>query len=59
MQMVGWKDASPVITADGKVKAPAQYTGMIDAFRQTVRNEGFLALYKGLLPNSVKVMFLA
>ncbi|BBN01669.1 solute carrier family 25 (mitochondrial phosphate transporter), member 23/24/25/41 [Marchantia polymorpha subsp. ruderalis] len=56
MQMVGWKDASPVITADGKVKAPAQYTGMIDAFRQTVRNEGFLALYKGLLPNSVKVV---
>ncbi|KAL3695589.1 hypothetical protein R1sor_009665 [Riccia sorocarpa] len=56
MQMVGWKDASPVITADGKVKAPVQYTGMIDAFRQTVRNEGFLALYKGLLPNSVKVV---
>ncbi|KAL2642183.1 hypothetical protein R1flu_009770 [Riccia fluitans] len=56
MQMVGWKDASPVITADGKVKAPVQYSGMVDAFRQTVRNEGFLALYKGLLPNSVKVV---
>lgn len=56
MQMVGWKDASAVITADGQVKAPVQYKGMIDAFRQTVGNEGFGALYKGLLPNSVKVV---
>ncbi|CAM6100230.1 unnamed protein product [Calypogeia fissa] len=56
MQMSGWKDASPVLMADGTVKAPVQYSGMVDAFRQTVRNEGFLALYKGLLPNSVKVV---
>ncbi|CAM6089737.1 unnamed protein product [Calypogeia fissa] len=56
MQMSGWKDASPVLMSDGTVKAPVQYSGMVDAFRQTVRNEGFLALYKGLLPNSVKVV---
>ncbi|KAI3505283.1 hypothetical protein L1887_27325 [Cichorium endivia] len=54
MQMVGWKDAASVVTADGK--AAVEYTGMIDAFRKTVRYEGFRALYKGLVPNSVKVV---
>lgn len=53
MQMVGWKDASTVITGDGQ-KIALEYTGMIDAFRKTVRYEGFRALYKGLVPNSVK-----
>ncbi|ERN08880.1 mitochondrial adenine nucleotide transporter ADNT1 [Amborella trichopoda] len=56
MQMVGWKDASSILTADGRSKAPLEYTGMVDAFRKTVRNEGFGALYKGLVPNSVKVV---
>ncbi|KNA25282.1 hypothetical protein SOVF_007710 [Spinacia oleracea] len=55
MQMVGWKDASTVITGDGQ-KIALEYTGMIDAFRKTVRYEGFRALYKGLVPNSVKVV---
>lgn len=55
MQMVGWKDASSVLTGDGRSKAQLEYTGMIDAFRKTVRHEGFRALYKGLVPNSVKV----
>ncbi len=55
MQMVGWKDASSIITADGQVRAPVQYNGMVDAFRKTVKNEGLWALYKGLVPNSVKV----
>ncbi|KAK4758540.1 hypothetical protein SAY87_019841 [Trapa incisa] len=54
MQMVGWRDASSVVTGDGKGKAPLEYTGMVDAFRKTVRHEGFQALYKGLVPNSVK-----
>ncbi|KAL8111241.1 mitochondrial adenine nucleotide transporter ADNT1-like [Apium graveolens] len=54
MQMVGWKDASSIITGGGK--APLEYTGMIDAFRKTVKYEGFGALYKGLVPNSVKVV---
>lgn len=55
MQMVGWKDASSIVTGDGRSKAPLEYTGMVDAFRKTVRHEGFGALYKGLVPNSVKV----
>ncbi|KAB5564585.1 hypothetical protein DKX38_004639 [Salix brachista] len=54
MQMVGWKDAASVVTGDGKGKAALEYTGMVDAFRKTVRHEGFGALYKGLVPNSVK-----
>ncbi|CAF2049044.1 unnamed protein product [Brassica rapa subsp. trilocularis] len=56
MQMVGWKDASSVITGDGRGKAPIEYSGMVDAFRKTVRHEGLGALYKGLVPNSVKVV---
>lgn len=56
MQMVGWKDAASVVTGDGKTKAALEYNGMVDAFRKTVRHEGFGALYKGLVPNSVKVV---
>ncbi|CAN8248182.1 unnamed protein product [Cochlearia groenlandica] len=56
MQMVGWKDASSVVTGDGRSKASLEYNGMVDAFRKTVRHEGFGALYKGLVPNSVKVV---
>lgn len=56
LQMVGWKSASPIITPDGQVKQPMQYTGMVDAFRKTVKYEGVGALYKGLVPNSVKVL---
>ncbi|KAG6725576.1 hypothetical protein I3842_02G039200 [Carya illinoinensis] len=56
MQMVGWNNAASVVTGDGRNKAPLEYTGMIDAFRKTVRHEGFGALYKGLVPNSVKVV---
>jgi len=55
MQMTGWHNAASVITGDGVGKVPLEYTGMIDAFRKTVRHEGFGALYKGLVPNSVKV----
>ncbi|GMH29762.1 hypothetical protein Nepgr_031605 [Nepenthes gracilis] len=56
MQMVGWRDASSVVVGDGRSKAPVEYSGMIDAFTKTVRHEGFRALYKGLVPNSVKVV---
>ncbi|URE21746.1 Mitochondrial substrate carrier family protein [Musa troglodytarum] len=56
MQMVGWKDAASVVTGQGRSKAPLEYAGMIDAFRKTVHHEGFGALYKGLVPNSVKVV---
>ncbi|XP_021760348.1 mitochondrial adenine nucleotide transporter ADNT1-like [Chenopodium quinoa] len=56
MQMVGWNNASSIVTGDGRGKVPLQYNGMIDTFRKTVRHEGFGALYKGLVPNSVKVV---
>ncbi|KAG4950938.1 hypothetical protein AAZX31_16G025400 [Glycine max] len=56
MQMVGWNHAASVLTGDGRGKVPLEYTGMIDAFRKTVQHEGFGALYKGLVPNSVKVV---
>ncbi|KAF3538870.1 hypothetical protein F2Q69_00021315 [Brassica cretica] len=56
MQMVGWKSASSVVTGEGRSKASVEYNGMVDAFRKTVRHEGFGALYKGLVPNSVKVV---
>ncbi|GLJ46636.1 hypothetical protein SUGI_0982710 [Cryptomeria japonica] len=53
IQMVKWKDAS-IVMRDGRSNTPLQYLGMIDTFRKTVRNEGFGALYRGLVPNSVK-----
>ncbi|CAH2069264.1 unnamed protein product [Thlaspi arvense] len=57
MQMVGWKGASSsVVAGDGIGKASVEYSGMIDAFRKTVRHEGYGALYKGLVPNFVKVV---
>ncbi|RZB77863.1 Mitochondrial adenine nucleotide transporter ADNT1 isoform A, partial [Glycine soja] len=55
MQMVGWKDAAASVVA-GEGKSKIEYTGMVDAFRKTVQHEGFGALYKGLVPNSVKVV---
>jgi hypothetical protein len=58
MQMVGWNNAASVVIGDGRSKASLEYTGMVDAFRKTVRHEGFGALYKGLVPNSVKVSLL-
>ncbi|KAG5579422.1 hypothetical protein H5410_050049 [Solanum commersonii] len=56
MQMVGWSHAASIVTGDGRSKAPLEYTGMIDAFRKTVKYEGVRALYKGSVPNSVKVV---
>lgn len=58
MQMLGWNNAASVVTGDGRSKVQLEYTGMIDVFRKTVRHEGFGALYKGLIPNSVKVSLL-
>ncbi|XP_075519360.1 mitochondrial adenine nucleotide transporter ADNT1-like [Primulina tabacum] len=56
MQMVGWNHASSIVIGDGRSKVALEYTGMIDAFKKTVRHEGFGALYRGLVPNSVKVV---
>ena len=42
-----------------------QYSGMLDCFGQTYRNEGLLAFYKGFMPNFARlgswnvVMFLS
>lgn len=33
-----------------------RYTGMIDVFNRTVQREGYRGLYKGLLPNLLKVV---
>jgi solute carrier family 25 2-oxodicarboxylate transporter 21 len=31
-------------------KGNAQYTSIVDCFSKTIRNEGFFAIYKGILP---------
>ncbi|CAN6310861.1 unnamed protein product [Urochloa humidicola] len=54
MQMVGWSHANSIVT--GKGKEAVQYNGMIDAVRKIVHHECVGALYKGLVPNSVKVV---
>lgn len=33
-----------------------RYTGMVDCFVRTVREEGAAALFKGIVPNYVKVI---
>ncbi|GAU19043.1 hypothetical protein TSUD_193800 [Trifolium subterraneum] len=38
MQMGGWKGAASIVSADGK---GLEYTDMVDAFRKTVKYEGF------------------
>ena len=35
--------------------APARYSGMLDVFRKTVAGEGVRGLYKGLLPDMLKI----
>ena len=55
MKMVGWKDATPIITKNHRRKSSLQYSGMVDAFRKPVRNAYFGALYNTLVLNSVKV----
>jgi hypothetical protein len=52
--MIGWRDAG----AQGvfhEEAAALKKPGMVDTFRLTVKHEGVRALYKGLVPNSLKV----
>ena len=35
--------------------APARYSGMLDVFRKTVAGEGVRGLYKGILPDMLKI----
>src|SRR5690242_5292938 len=37
-------------------EAAARYTGLWDVLRKTYRNEGFLAFYKGVVPNTLRVI---
>lgn len=58
LQVAGWSASRGGAAAGGGLAvelAPA-YTGMVDCFVQTVRHEGFSALFKGLWPNYVKVV---
>ena len=43
------------LQAQGVGGNPIKYAGMADVFAQTLRNEGFAGLYKGLLPNLIKL----
>ena len=36
--------------------AAQQYSGLFDLLRKTYRNEGFLAFYKGVVPNTLRVL---
>ena len=50
LQVSGWS------ASGGAAPTGPVYTGMVDCFAQTVRTEGVGALFKGLLPNYVKVV---
>ncbi|XP_008202006.1 mitochondrial folate transporter/carrier [Nasonia vitripennis] len=38
---------------DGRVKSAPQYSGPINAFGKIVKNEGFVGLYRGIVPNII------
>lgn len=52
LQVSGWSASG---AAAGEAAAPV-YSGMVDCFVKTVRQEGPTALFKGLAPNYVKVV---
>mmetsp|Transcript_40431 Transcript_40431/g.72625 ORF Transcript_40431/g.72625 Transcript_40431/m.72625 type:complete len:322 (-) Transcript_40431:172-1137(-) len=56
LQMVGMKEAAASTISHTHIEGPMNYTGMMDCFMKTVRYEGFGALFKGLMPNYVKVV---
>ncbi|CAK9779431.1 putative calcium-binding mitochondrial carrier SAL1 [Cutaneotrichosporon oleaginosum] len=43
------------LQASGSTGHPQHYTGFMDVLHQTLRNEGWRGLYKGLLPSILKV----
>jgi solute carrier family 25 phosphate transporter 23/24/25/41 len=53
MQVSGWEGAKLLHADHGQA---IRYTGMADCFVRTVKEEGFSALFKGILPNYVKVI---
>lgn len=54
LQVSGWSGLSALRTANGG--SVVVYNGMMDCFVRTVQEEGFRALFKGLMPNYVKVV---
>ncbi|KAK9836550.1 hypothetical protein WJX74_002900 [Apatococcus lobatus] len=53
LQMSGWSGASTLHAESGTAVA---YKGMTDCFARTIKEEGAQALFKGLLPNYIKVV---
>ncbi|KAI0406259.1 mitochondrial carrier domain-containing protein [Xylaria palmicola] len=43
------------LQTQGTSMHPARYTGIWDVAQKTIKNEGFRGLYKGLMPNLLKV----
>ncbi|KAK9463485.1 mitochondrial carrier domain-containing protein [Lipomyces oligophaga] len=43
------------LQAQGTSAHPQTYTGMIDVFSKTVQHEGYLGMFRGLVPNLLKV----
>jgi solute carrier family 25 phosphate transporter 23/24/25/41 len=43
------------LQAQGMKGLPVMYSGSIDAFKKIISREGFFGLYKGILPNFLKV----
>lgn len=44
------------LQTSGTVLHRQQYTGIVDVFQQTVGKEGWRGLFKGILPNLIKVV---
>mmetsp|Transcript_34467 Transcript_34467/g.97658 ORF Transcript_34467/g.97658 Transcript_34467/m.97658 type:complete len:319 (-) Transcript_34467:139-1095(-) len=56
LQMVGMSTAAAAQIQHTHSEGPMMYNGMMDCFAKTIRYEGASALFKGLLPNYVKVV---
>jgi solute carrier family 25 (mitochondrial phosphate transporter), member 23/24/25/41 len=52
-QVSGWDGAKQLHAEGGHA---VRYNGMLDCFARTVREEGAGALFKGIVPNYVKVI---
>ncbi|KAH3962168.1 hypothetical protein HBH98_220070 [Parastagonospora nodorum] len=46
----------PIRARMQQYNAAQQYTGLLDVLQKTYRNEGFLAFYKGVIPNTLRVI---
>lgn len=46
----------PIRARMQRYDAASEYKGLVDVLRKTWRNEGFLAFYKGVVPNTLRVV---